>query len=251
MKKTFFTVGRTTVTAAVLSAAFLTGCETDQFTEQEELSVSQEAQAAKANGQQFVPNEVLVKFKTGVSDDAKAAVLSRISGNVKENILTKTMERIGDKQGLVLVHTPMAALEAIGRIKGAADIEYVEPNYIYNHTAASNDPYYTNGSLWGMYGSSTTPANQYGSQAGAAWANNRVGSSTVVIGIIDEGVMHAHEDLQANIWTNPGEIADNGIDDDGNGYIDDVYGWDFDGNNNSTYDGTQDDHGTHVAGLEC
>jgi subtilisin family serine protease len=58
-----------------------------------------------------------------------------------------------------------------------------------------------------------------------------------------------HQDFGANIWVNPGETAGNGIDDDGNGFIDDVRGWDFDGNDNTTYDGTQDDHGTHVAGT--
>ncbi|MDX5418909.1 MAG: S8 family serine peptidase [Hymenobacteraceae bacterium] len=190
-----------------------------------------------------------MKFKSGTGEEARSAALARISGSVKERIHTKAMERFGDKEGVVLVHTPMAALEAIGRLKGATDIEYVEPNYIYQHQATSNDPYYTNGSLWGMYGGSTSPANQYGSHAGVAWANNRTGSSTVVIGIIDEGVMYNHPDLNANIWTNPGEVAGNGIDDDGNGYIDDVYGWDFDGNNNSIFDGSQDDHGTHVAGT--
>jgi subtilisin family serine protease len=61
--------------------------------------------------------------------------------------------------------------------------------------------------------------------------------------------MYTHEDLAANAGTNPGEIAGNGKDDDGNGYVDDVYGWDFDGNNNSVFDGTGDDHGTHVAGT--
>jgi subtilisin family serine protease len=61
--------------------------------------------------------------------------------------------------------------------------------------------------------------------------------------------MYTHEDLAANAAVNPGEIAGNGIDDDGNGYVDDVYGWDFDGNNNTVFDGTDDDHGTHVAGT--
>jgi subtilisin family serine protease len=61
--------------------------------------------------------------------------------------------------------------------------------------------------------------------------------------------MYTHEDLAANAGTNPGEIAGNGKDDDGNGYVDDVYGWDFDGNNNTVFDGTSDDHGTHVAGT--
>jgi subtilisin family serine protease len=71
----------------------------------------------------------------------------------------------------------------------------------------------------------------------------------VYVGIIDEGYMHTHTDLAANAGTNPGEIAGNGEDDDGNGYVDDVYGWDFDGNNNTVFDGVSDDHGTHVAGT--
>ncbi|PIQ22180.1 MAG: peptidase S8, partial [Cytophagales bacterium CG18_big_fil_WC_8_21_14_2_50_42_9] len=57
------------------------------------------------------------------------------------------------------------------------------------------------------------------------------------------------EDLATNAGTNPNEIAGNGVDDDKNGYVDDVYGWDFDGNNNSVFDGAGDDHGTHVAGT--
>lgn len=251
MKKVYFTAGRTAVAAAVLSVAFLTGCETDQFSESGELTASQEAKASAARGHEFVPNEVLVKFRAGASEEAKAAVLARISGRVQEKIMTKTMERFGDKQGLLLVNTPMAALEAIGRIKGAADIEFAEPNYIYNHQSSS-DPYYTNGSLWGMYGDATSPANQYGSQAGEAWAAGNTGSANVVVGIIDEGIQYSHPDLASNIWTNPFDPID-GADNDGNGYIDDTHGWDFDGNDNEVYDGgsrgSLDDHGTHVAGT--
>lgn len=250
MKNFNLRAGKSAFAVAVLSAVALTSCENEMLPESEGFVVSQETQAAASRGgQNFVANEVLVKFKSGVAADARAAALARISGTVKEKIHTKAMEKFGDMEGLVLVHTPMAALEAIGRLKGGAEIEYAEPNYIYQHHVTSNDPYYLDGSLWGMYGSHTSPANQYGSQAGTAWANNHTGSSTVVIGIIDEGVMHTHGDLTANIWTNPGEVAGNGVDDDGNGYIDDVYGWDFDGNDNSTFDGAQDDHGTHVAGT--
>jgi subtilisin family serine protease len=71
----------------------------------------------------------------------------------------------------------------------------------------------------------------------------------VYVGIIDEGYMYTHEDLAANAGTNPGEVAGNGVDDDGNGLVDDVYGWDFDGGNSSVFDGVGDDHGTHVAGT--
>jgi serine protease len=70
----------------------------------------------------------------------------------------------------------------------------------------------------------------------------------VVVGIIDEGFQYTHPDLAANSWTNPYDPSD-GIDNDGNGYVDDIHGWDFFYNDNSTYDGTVDDHGTHVAGT--
>ncbi|MGD1872075.1 MAG: S8 family serine peptidase [Mastigocoleus sp.] len=69
----------------------------------------------------------------------------------------------------------------------------------------------------------------------------------VVVAVLDTGVDYQHEDLKDNIWINSGEIADNGRDDDGNGYIDDVYGWNFDADNNNTLD--VNGHGTHVAGT--
>jgi len=218
-------------------------CEKDNFTpEQEEAVVSKEQLA-------FVPNEVLVKLKDGKSSTkAKSTVLSLIGGTIVESIQTSAMKS-SNRDEVLLVSSKLSTLDAIAQLKGHADVEYAEPNFIYNHHATSNDPSYTNGTLWGMYGDATTPSNQYGSQAGEAWAAGNTGSSSVYIGIIDEGYMYDHEDLAANAGTNPGEIAGNGVDDDNNGYVDDVYGWDFDGDDNSVFDGVDDDHGTHVAGT--
>ncbi len=204
----------------------------------------------------YVPNQVLIKFKPGGGSGARtASTLSLIGGEVIETIVTDAMKTANARKGvedgkILLVSSKLGTMEAIASLKALPEIEYAEPNYIYNHFAESNDTYYTNGSLWGMYGDGTTPSNQYGSQAGEAWAAGKTGAASVVyIGIIDEGYMHTHVDLAANAGTNPREIPGNGIDDDGNGYKDDVYGWDFDGNNNTVFDGVEDDHGTHVAGT--
>jgi hypothetical protein len=196
-------------------------------------------------GYATVPNEVLIKFREGVDENGKTLVLGKFGGKHKEKILTSMMEKRGDKQGIAVVSMPGTVDDAIARMKGLPEVEYAEPNYIYTHEAVSNDPYYTTSSrLWGMYGDGTSPANQYGSQAGEAWAAGHTGTATVYVGIIDEGYMYTHEDLAANAGKNPYEISGNGIDDDGNGYKDDVYGWDFDGNNNTVFDGIADDHGT-------
>lgn len=205
--------------------------------------------------EQFVPGQLLIKYRTATKGSRLSSdVLAMIQGTIVEEISTEAMEianaRKGIKTGdLILVETKLGTEAAIEKLRNMPEIEYAEPNWIYQHFATSNDPYYTDGSLWGMYGSSTTPANQFGSGAGTAWSAGKTGISTVYIGIIDEGYMYTHEDLTANAGTNPGEIAGNGIDDDENGYIDDVYGWDFDGNNNTVFDGVGDDHGTHVAGT--
>lgn len=197
-----------------------------------------------------VPNEVLVQYRAGATDAQKATALARISGARDSNVVNGAWRRdgLGD---LDLVRLPPGLSVAAGVRGLEADpaVSFAEPNWIYRHFATSNDPSFTNGSLWGMYGAETSPANSFGSGAAKAWANGNTGSSTVYVGIIDEGVQITHPDLAANVGTNPGERAGNRKDDDGNGYTDDVYGWDFAGRNNTVYDGIGDDHGTHVAGT--
>ncbi|MCE5225668.1 MAG: S8 family serine peptidase [Porphyromonadaceae bacterium] len=251
MKRSFVTSVLFTFILVGVGVSFFSSCsnEQDDFNALSEDVALTKAATNILPGQNFVPNEVLVKFKPGASSSARTVALSKVNGVVAEKILTHAMKHAGDNEGLVLVKTPMAVLNAVGHLKVSAEIEFAEPNFIYTTDQASNDPYYINNQLWGMYGSSTTPANVYGCQAGEAWANSRTGSETVYVGIIDEGYMYTHEDLANNAGTNPGEIAGNGLDDDGNGYIDDVYGWDFSKNDNSVFDGKDDDHGTHVAGT--
>ena len=198
---------------------------------------------------QFVPNELLVQFRGGTNEAGRAAAHATVGGRFVETV-TEGGSRNDGKGDLELIALPpgMTIAAAQARLRVHPSVEFAEPNWVYYHQATSNDPYFTNGSLWGMYGDGSSPVNAFGSQAAEAWAAGNTGSDSVYIGIIDEGFMYNHVDLAANAWTNPYDAVD-GIDNDGNGYVDDVRGWDFDGNNNTTFDGTQDDHGTHVAGT--
>jgi subtilisin family serine protease len=193
---------------------------------------------------------VLVKFRPGTAAADKASARGRASAVAAEVVTTPLMRQqgIGDLE-LMRLPPGMSVARAMDRLEAHFAVEYAEPNWVYYHDAVSNDAYYTNGSLWGMYSGSTSPANQYGSGAAVAWAADKTNCSSVYVGIIDEGYMYTHPDLAANVGKNPGDSTVNGVDDDGNGLVDDVYGWDFDGNNNTVFDGSSDDHGTHVAGT--
>ena len=220
----------------------------------QEASYMDEPQPAASIGPRFAPGELLVKFRADAREAEKIDLRSRLGARLKERIHTLPMKEAGEGElQRLTIPRGRTLIEAIRELEGHPAVAFAEPNWIVTHQAVSNDPYYTNGSLWGMYGDATSPANQYGSQAGEAWANNHTGSSAVYVGVIDEGIDYRHEDLSANIWTNPYDPPD-GIDNDGNGYVDDVHGWDFYDNDNSIYDGapgdnSTDSHGTHVAGT--
>lgn len=249
-----------TLAAGIIAAAVLASCTKDIQSEPQSDNLQRPGAASQASAEvpdrapgSHMPNELLVKFKRGTGGTARSQAFTRVNGNAKEHILTAAMKRAGDESGVFLVHTPLDVAEAIGRMKGLGEVEYAEPNYIYTHGAASSDTYFTNGSLWGMYGDASAPANQFGSQAAEAWAANHTGSNTVYIGVIDEGFQNTHPDLDANEWDNPYDASGDNIDNDGNGYIDDTDGWDFANNDKTIYDGGRrgslDDHGTHVAGT--
>ncbi|MBK8129356.1 MAG: S8 family serine peptidase [bacterium] len=125
-------------------------------------------------------------------------------------------------------------MDVIAALSAHPDVIYAEPDYLAHAAFLCDDPHFPD--QWGL--------SQI--QAESAW-NTTQGNAAVTIAIIDTGIDLNHPDLANKLWVNPGEIAGNGIDDDGNGKIDDVNGWDWVG-----YDNTpQDDigHGTHVAGI--
>ncbi len=200
-------------------------------------------------GSNYVPNQLLMKFKLGTNPEIMNQFFVRIGATLNEKILTHAMISAGDLNGVYLLNVQQEVYQVIERLKTMQEVAYAEPNFIYSHFATSNDGYFTGGNLWGMYSASSSPSNGYGSGAADAWANGHTGSADVYVGVIDEGMMYSHEDIKGNHWVNAKENPTNRKDDDGNGYKDDIYGWDFDGNNNTTFDGTADDHGTHVSGT--
>ncbi|WP_246109159.1 S8 family peptidase [Vulcaniibacterium gelatinicum] len=198
-------------------------------------------------GRPHEAGQLLVKFRDGTDAATQESVRRGLGAQKLETVRAGNAKR-GE---LALLRLPAGGdvAAAVQALNGNAAVEYAEPNWIYQHSATSNDTYYTNGSLWGMYGDASSPANQYGSQAAEAWGAGRTDCGNVIVGVIDEGIYWQHEDLTANIWTNPYDPID-GVDNDGNGYVDDYRGWDFDGNsNNINSGGANDDHGTHVAGT--
>lgn len=179
----------------------------------------------KENG--AVKGELLVKFRPGVSEIASRDAASSSGGVVLERLADLGWQRIQLPAGKNIK-------SAMADYLGSPLVEAVQPNYYYHLLATPNDTNY--GSLWGMAKIS----------APQAW-DLSTGSSAVVVADIDTGIKYTHEDLAANMWKNPGETPNNGVDDDGNGFVDDYYGYDFFYNDPDPID--ENGHGTHTAGT--
>lgn len=114
----------------------------------------------------------------------------------------------------------------INQLKRNPDVLYAEPNYVVHAFATiPADPDF--GELWGLHNTGQTGGSDNADiDAPEGWDITQ-GSTDVIVAVIDTGVDYNHEDLKNNIWTNTHEIPGNGIDDDKNGYIDDIHGYDF------------------------
>ncbi|MGA9349142.1 MAG: S8 family serine peptidase [Anaerolineae bacterium] len=193
---------------------------------------------------EFEAGEVIVKFKDGVPQASVQSLLFAEGMSILHEM---------DNLGLMLLSVPEGReLEKIEELKRNPLVEYAEPNYIvqvadtvvaepdYSLRAPDvipNDPRYPGDpGQW----------NLRKIEAPAAW-DITTGSDRVIIAFVDSGVDLDHPELKDKIWTNPGEIPGNGADDDGNGYIDDVHGWDF----VNRHGEPQDDHwhGTFVSSI--
>ncbi len=177
--------------------------------------------ATSAAAAEFVDGQVIIKFKGRANDSVISSVGTRI-------------KRVGDLH-LVSLRKGLAVDAAVSKLSSNSAVLYAQPNFIYHASVTPNDPQYSSQYGWNKI------------SAPAAWGVT-TGSPSIVVNDIDTGADLGHPDLAANIWTNALEASGAaGVDDDGNGYVDDIHGW-----NAITSTGVpQDDngHGTHTAGT--
>jgi len=185
---------------------------------------------------EYAPGELIVWFDTQAELSAQAMEQIYTTAHAKVGAQQiKTLSALGHP-GIQLVQIPAghSVEQAAQAYLSIGGVKYAEPNYIVKVQKRPDDPDY--GFLWGMNAI----------MAPSAWEFT-TGSKEVIVAVVDSGVDYTHKDLKENMWTNPGEIPNNGIDDDENGFIDDYYGWNFADNNADPMD--RNDHGTHVAGT--
>jgi len=187
------------------------------------LALAPPAQAAS----EAVPGELLVRFEEGVAGSERA------DARADSDVSLKRQTRVSGLQ-LVKAEPGQTVGEAIGALEADSRVAYAEPNAIVRPTATTNDPFLS--TLWGL--------EKIG--APGAW-DVTTGSSSVLVAVTDTGVAYDHPDLAGRMWTNAAETPGNGTDDDANGYVDDVRGWDAIDRDNDPRD--LEEHGTHVAGT--
>ena len=179
---------------------------------------------------QFVPGELIVRFRPGVTGASRTTVIGEEGGTLDQPLPLPATVLVRLPQG----ESPTAAADAFERHR---EVLYAEPNWIYRLSATPNDGRL--GELWGL-----SQLNDADIDATDAW-DHETGDSSVIVAVVDSGVAYDHPDIAPNRWTND-DPPGNG-DDDGNGMPDDTFGWDFVHGDNTPYD--YNGHGTHVAGT--
>jgi subtilisin family serine protease len=192
------------------------------------------------DGVGYRSDELLIGIAEGAVRAEVALLRESLNATLKKTIKQLNIEvwniPATDEPGLV---------DLIQELSANLSIEYAEPNYIQKAIGIPNDTRFDD--LWGMHNTGQTGGTADADiDAVEAW-DTFTGSRDVVVAVIDTGVDYNHVDLVDNRWVNEGEIPSNGVDDDGNGYIDDVYGYDFAYDDSDPMDG--DSHGTHCSGT--
>ena len=199
------------------------------------------AEEEVSNANAFVATHFMLQVIPGTNLVELEEKLLSMGCQVKEKLTNQSfIVEIKESPSLEEHYLVKSTLENLGNF-----IDTVEPDYFVYAIKTPNDPKMID--LWGLHNSGQTGGqDDKDIDALEAW-DLQTGSKDILVGVIDTGIDRNHEDLKANMWTNPNEIPNNGKDDDGNGFVDDVYGWDFYDNDNNPTDGGS--HGTHCAGT--
>lgn len=201
---------------------------------------------------EYVPGEMIVKYVANANENEVYGLLNNLGAMVAEEMPELNMEVW--KFPVEGLNAEEIMVDAVGILSENPNILYAEPNYIYRAFGEPDDPLFKN--LWGLYNNKQANCMYDGPDPGeqgadisalGAWERFTTGSRDVVVAVIDSGVDYNHDDLKNNIWMNDDETPGNGKDDDGNGFVDDVYGYDFSYNDGDPMD--ENKHGTHCAGT--
>src|SRR5262245_15894138 len=185
-----------------------------------------------------VPDEILVRFRAGTAPAHGAALHAAVGA-----VSLRTFATVRDLHLVKLPHG-LSPGRAIARYRQMPEVLYAEPNHIVTLQAAPNDPHFLAGDQWGLDAPIITQ--DIDIDAPEAWEFT-TGSPTVVVAVIDSGIDYTHEDLAANMFRNEPDCNANGVDNDGNGFVDDCFGTaPINGNSDPIDD---NDHGSHVAGI--
>ncbi|RME14127.1 MAG: serine protease, partial [Bdellovibrio sp.] len=203
-------------------------------------------------GQNYVPGEVIVKLKSSGKGSGSGSVARKAYSFVGKMITQRKMSLKMSWSRLNMYNFKLAPNDSVQKViqdlKNDPDVEYVEPNYYVNKASVTGlQEKYTAQevqSFGGSYPTTSAPIH-----VTDAWSILSTPSQKPIVAVIDTGLDLNHTVFQQtnSIYTNPGEIPGNGIDDDMNGYVDDVHGWNFVSQSGNMID--DDGHGTHVAGI--
>lgn len=215
-----------------------------------------------------VTDEVLVRFRDGTPPEVRAAIARQYGLSAPGQARSRGGPQ-GDRQGLAQTLTT-ERYESTGRslatlrrlLEADPNVVAVAPNGRYelavDPSGPTDEAFYDE--LWGLHNRGQTISGLT-TQTGTSGVDidglqafaHELGDPDLVVAVIDDGIDFSHPDLADRAWTNPGESGDgretNGIDDDANGFVDDVHGWDFCNGDKTVYDANQGGHGTHVAGT--
>ena len=203
--------------------------------------------ADDSNELNYKPGELIVRFAPkakGIqrSKDERKAILTSIKGGKIKHSFKRvpglTVVKLSEKDNVK---------DKIKAFKNRNDILYAEPNYkIRLLSTVPDDTHFDN--LWGMHNTGQTSGTADADiDAPEAW-DIATEANNIIVAVLDSGIDYDHEDLSDNMWINETELnGTTDVDDDNNGYVDDIYGWDFADNNSNPYD--YSGHGTHVAGT--